>query len=245
MQNNTLPRELTAEFIGTMFILLFGNGVCAMNTLFNLGGYINISFAWGLGVFLGILVSGKISGAHLNPAVTLALATTKRFEAKKVIPYILAQMLGAFVGAMIVFYFYKDKFYLVDPTLSHTAGIFTTFPAVDGFMPSFMAEFIASLILVFSILAIVDFFKNSDFLIPFAVSALIVAIGMSFGGMHGYAMNPARDFSPRLFTYLMGFKDTGINQGNLIWLHAILGPIIGGPIGAILYDFTIGQKNKV
>ena len=222
-----LYRECMAELIGTMFILLFGNGVCAMNTLFNLGGYVNITFAWGLAVFLGIMVSTRISGAHLNPAVTLSLVLTKRFAPAKAPFYILAQMLGAFVGAAIVYYFYQAKFAEVDPTLSHTAGIFTTFPAVTAFMPGFMAEVIATAILMFGILAIVDHCTadKAGFLAPFGVAALIVAIGMSFGGMHGYAMNPARDFSPRLFTALVGFSNNGLSGGSTIWLAGIIQPV--------------------
>jgi glycerol uptake facilitator protein len=241
---NTLFRESIAELIGTMFILLFGNGVCAMNTLFNLGGYVNIAFGWGFAVFLGILVSNRISGAHLNPAVTMSLVLTKRFPVSKAPFYIIAQMLGGFLGAAIVYYFYSAKFAIVDPTLQNTAGIFTTFPAVSGFMPGFMAEVIATAILMFGILAIVEHFiaDKAGFLAPFAVAALIVAIGMSFGGMHGYAMNPARDFSPRLFTALIGFSNNGLTDGTGIWIVGIIGPLIGGPLGAFLYDLTIGFK---
>jgi glycerol uptake facilitator protein len=241
---HNLHREFMAEFIGTMFILLFGNGVCAMNSLFNLGGYTNISIAWGLGVFFGILVSSKISGAHLNPAVTISLVLSKRFSYKKAPFYIMAQMLGGFVGAAIVYYFYLAKFALVDPDLSHSAGIFSTFPAVVAFIPSLMSEIIATAILMFGILAIVEHFvgENAQFLAPFAISALIVGIGMSFGGMHGYAMNPARDFSPRLLTAILGFKHNGLTDGSYIWVVPILGPIIRGPIGTFLYDFTINKK---
>ncbi len=238
-----IVRESMAELIGTMFILLFGNGVCAMNTLFNLGGYVNISFGWGFAVFFGILVSTRISGAHLNPAVTQSLVLTKRFPLSKAPFYVIAQMIGGFLGAAIVYYFYQAKFAEVDPTLSHTAGIFCTFPAVAAFMPGFMAEVIATAILLFGILSIVEHFTldKAAFLAPFAVGALIVAIGMSFGGMHGYAMNPARDFSPRLFTALAGFSHNGLTDGSGIWIAAVAGPLIGGPIGAFLYDLTLGR----
>jgi glycerol uptake facilitator protein len=241
---NTKYREFVAELIGTMFILLFGNGVCAMNNLFNLGGYVNITFGWGLGVFLGILVSTRISGAHLNPAVTIALTLTKRFPLSKVPHYIVAQMIGAFIGAALVYYFYQARFTIVDPQLLHNAGIFTTFPAVPGFMPGFMAEVIATAILLFGILAIVDHFAydNAKWLAPFAVGILIVAIGMSFGGMHGYAMNPARDLSPRILITLLGFANNGLSDGSTIWVAGVFGPLIGGFIGALLYDFTIGKK---
>ncbi len=245
MQNKSLYRECMAELFGTMFILLFGNGVCAMNTLFNLGGYVNITFGWGLGVFLGILVSTRISGAHLNPAVTVSLVITKRFSIIKAPFYIIAQMLGAFLGAAIVYYFYMAKLAEFDPHLIKSAGIFTTFPAVSAFMPGFMAEIIATAILMFGILAIVEHFTydKAGFLAPFAAGALIVAIGMSFGGMHGYAINPARDFSPRLLTAILGFAHNGLTDGSNIWVATVFGPIIGGPIGAILYDMTLGRKN--
>lgn len=246
MQHNKY-QEFMAEMFGTMFILLFGNGVNAMATLFNLGGYTNITFGWGLGVFLGILVSNRITGAHLNPAITIALTLTKRFPAKKAPLFISAQMIGGFIGAALVYFFYSAKFQQVDPSLAHSAGIFTTFPAITtSFMPGFMAEIIATAILMFAILAIVENFINdkAGFLAPFAVAALIVAIGMSFGGMHGYAMNPARDFSPRLFVTLMGFQHTGLGGGSWIWAAPVFGSLIGAPLGAWLFDLTLAKGKK-
>ena len=239
----TTFQETIAEFFGTLFILLFGCGVVAMNVLFNLGGYTNITLGWGAGVFLGILVSNRISGAHLNPAVTLALVLTRRFPAQKMLHYIAAQMLGGFVGAAIVYYFYQAKIALVDPTLSHSAGIFTTFSAVPQFLPGFMAEVIATAILLFGILAIVEHFNSekAGWLAPFAIGGLIVAIGMSFGGMHGYAMNPARDFSPRLFITLMHFQPNGLTDGATDWIAPVFGSLLGGPLGALLYNCTIGR----
>jgi glycerol uptake facilitator protein len=239
-------QEFMAELIGTMFILLFGNGVNAMNSLFNLGGYTDITFAWGLGVFLGILVSNRISGAHLNPAITIALVFTKRFSVKKAPLYIFAQMLGGFLGAAVVYGFYYAKFMQVDPTLSHSAGVFTTFPAISNdFSPGFLAEIIATFILVFAILSIVEHFTldKASFLAPFAVAGLIVGIGMSFGAMHGYAMNPARDFSPRLFVYLVGFSNTGLGGGSYIWMVPVFGSVIGAILGAITFDKTLGNKS--
>jgi glycerol uptake facilitator protein len=242
--SRTHLKEFSAELIGTMFILLFGNGVCAMNSLFNLGGYTNITFGWGLGVFLGIIVSNRISGAHLNPAITIALIVTKRFPIRKAPHYICGQMLGGFIGAALVYYFYQAKFAIIDPTLSSSAGIFSTFPAVSAFMPSLMAEVIATAILMFGILAIVEHFTldKAGFLSPFAVSSLVVAIGMSFGGMHGYAMNPARDFSPRLFTAIMGFANNGLTDGSYIWIVPVIGPIFGAILGAVLYNILKGDN---
>ena len=172
------------------------------------------------------------------------MVVTKRFPLKKSLVYIPAQMLGGFVGAALVYFFYQAKFAVVDPTLTHSAGIFTTFPAVNSFMPGLMAEVIATAVLVFTILSIVEHFTSdkAQFLAPFAVSALIVAIGMSLGGMHGYAMNPARDFSPRLFVALMGFANNGLTNGSTIWIAPVLGSIVGGTLGAIIYDITLGKK---
>lgn len=236
-----------AELLGTMFILLFGNGVNAMATLFNLGGYTNITFGWGIGVFLGILVSNRISGAHLNPAITLALVITKRCSVNKLPLYVSAQMIGGFLGALIVYSFFYAKFVEVDPSLMHTAGIFATFPAIkSSFMPGFLAEIIATAILMFGIFAIGDHFNHekAGYLISFAVAALIVGIGMSFGGMHGYAMNPARDFSPRLLTAILGFKDNGLTDGSFIWAAPVFGSLIGAPLGAFIYDLTLSHRAK-
>jgi glycerol uptake facilitator protein len=153
-------------------------------------------------------------------------------------------MLGAFVGAALVYYFYQAKFAIVDPTLSHSAGIFTTFPAVPAFIPGFMSEIIATAILLFGILAIVDHCTHdkATWLAPFAVGLLIVGLGMSFGGMHGYAMNPARDFSPRVLVTMLGFTNNGLSNGSMIWITGVFAPIIGGSVGAVLYDMTIGAK---
>lgn len=243
----TRYQEFVAEFFGTLFILLFGNGVGAMTALFHLGNHTDITIAWGIGVFLGIVVSNRISGAHLNPAVTLALACTRRFPWGKLPHYIVAQMAGAFVGSALVYYFYAAKIAAVDPHLSSSSGIFTTFSALPLFWPCFMAEVIAAAILLFSILAIVEHFnkEKAGWLSPFAIGGLIVAIGMSFGGMHGYAMNPARDLSPRLFITLMHFQNTGLLHGATDWIAPVFGSLIGAVIGAGLYHLTLGQKPRL
>jgi glycerol uptake facilitator protein len=240
-------RLFMAEMLGTMFILLFGNGVNAMVSLFNLGGYTNITFGWGFGGLLGVLVSSRISGAHLNPAITIALAITRRFPTCQIPLYVTAQMVGGLLGAAVVYGFYAAKFPQVDPTLSHSAAIFTTFPAITtSFYPGLLAEVIATAILLFAILALSEHFEriNASALIPFAVAALIVGIGMSFGGMHGYAMNPARDLSPRLLVTLLGFKHTGLGAGSWVWAAPVMGSLIGAPLGAWLYDLTLAKKDN-
>src|SRR5438067_13560485 len=125
---NTLTAELIAEFLGTMILILFGNGVVAMVVLFDKGGYTNITLGWGLAVTMGIYIAGKISGAHLNPAVTLALAVFRDFPWKKVLPYMLVQVAGAFVAAGVVYLNYHPQFIAMAPGLDHTARVFTTFP---------------------------------------------------------------------------------------------------------------------
>ena len=124
-----LSTELIAEFFGTFVLILFGNGVVAMSVLFDKGGYTNITLAWGLAVTMGIYIAGKITGAHLNPAVTLALAVWRGFPWSKVLPYFIVQVAGAFAAAALVYWNYRPQFLTVDPTLDRTAGVFTTFPA--------------------------------------------------------------------------------------------------------------------
>ncbi|MEN6608118.1 MAG: MIP/aquaporin family protein, partial [Bryobacteraceae bacterium] len=230
------------EFIGTMVLLLFGNGVVAMVVLLDKGGWTNISFAWGLGVTMGVYIAGRVSGAHLNPAVTIALAAFRGFPWRKVIPYCVAQTAGAFVAAAAVFLNYRPAFAQVDPTLEKTAGIFTTFPAFPAApMGGLIDQIIGTALLLLMIMAIVDERNQlpSAGLAPLSIGLIVVAIGMSFGGMHGYAINPARDFGPRLFTVLAGFKNNGLTDGSMVFWIPIAGPIVGGLIGAAMYDFGI------
>lgn len=248
MKSN-LTAELLAEFLGTLVLILFGNGVVAMVKLFGHGvqsevvngGFTNITFAWGLGVTMGIYIAGKTSGAHLNPAVTLPLAMFRGFPWSKVVPYCLAQTLGAFVGAALVFWNYHPAFLAADPTLEHTAGIFTTFPAFPA-QPSagLLDQVIGTALLLLLIFAIIDERNQPPAnLGPLMIGLVVVAIGMSFGGMHGYAINPARDFGPRLFTVFAGFKNNGLIDGSLVFWVPIVGPLIGGILGALVYDFGI------
>ena len=239
----TKKSEFLAEIIGSMFIALFGCGVVASVVVGNNGAPINIHIAWGLAVTFGIYASGKISGAHLNPAVTLALAVTGRFQWSKVWYYIVAQMIGFFIGAAIVFAVYYGKWIEVDPNFENTAGVFATFPAVPGFLYGFIDQVVGTFILIFLILTTGDA-NNTPAganLGPIIVGLIIVAIGTSFGFMHGYAINPARDLGPRLFAVLVGFKNNVLTDGSNVWIVPIVGPIVGGIFGAIVYDVTIGN----
>lgn len=250
MKTKPLLPELVAEYLGTMVLLLFGCGVVAMVVLFGRdaptglvnGGYTNITLAWGLGVTMGIYVAGRTSGAHLNPAVTLALAVFRGFPWRKVVPYSIAQTAGALTAAALVFWNYYPAFLRVDPSLSETAGIFTTFPAFpDAPTAGFLDQVIGTALLLLMILAITDE-RNQPAAAPFApvlIGLVVVAIGMSFGSMHGYAINPARDFGPRLFTVLAGFRNNGLTDGGYTFLVPIFGPLLGGVIGAGVYDWGI------
>jgi glycerol uptake facilitator protein len=241
--------ELVAEFFGTLVLILFGNGVVAMVVLFGHGvpgeivngGYSNINFAFGIGVTMGIYIAGRISGAHLNPAVTLALAAFRGFSWVKVIPYSLAQIAGAFCASAIVFWDYHLQFLKVDPNLDHTAGVFTTFPAFpDVLSAGLVDQTIGTAILVFLIFALIDERNQPPAnLTPILIGTIVVGIGMAFGGMHGYAINPARDFGPRLFTVVAGFKNNGLTDGPAVFWVPIVGPLLGGVIGAAAYDFGV------
>jgi glycerol uptake facilitator protein len=240
---------LVAEFFGTMVLLLIGEGVNAMTTLFGKGapgeivngGYTDIALAWGIAVTLGIYVANKYSGAHLNPAVTLSLAVFKGFSWKRVLPYMTAQFLGAFTAAALVYWNYRPAFQAFDPGLEKTAGIFCTFPAFPAVPTAgLFDQILGTAILMFLILAIgegVDGDKTN--LAPILIGLVVVAIGMAFGGMHGYAINPARDFGPRMFTVVAGFKNNGLTDGSMVFWVPIVGPFVGGLIGTAAHEYGL------
>ena len=247
---NKLLGELAAEFFGTAVLIAFGTGVVAMVVLFGSGapgeivngGYTNIALAWGLAVTLGVYVSGKISGGHLNPAVTLALAVFRGFPWAKVVPYTLAQLAGAFAGAALVFFNYKSQFLKFDPALEKTAGVFCTFPAFRD-LPSvgFFDQVLGTALLLFLVLAVTDERNTPPAanLTPVVVGLIVVAIGMSFGALHGYAINPARDLGPRLLTVVAGFKNNGLTDGSGVFWVPIVAPLLGGIIGAAAWDYGV------
>jgi len=250
MKDDRLLAELIAEFLGTFVLILFGCGVVAMVVLFPTttpgelihGGYTNITIGWGLAVTMGIYVAGKISGAHLNPAVTLSVAIFRGFPWKKVLPYSIAQIAGAFAAAAIVYKNYLPAFQQVDPHLEKTAGIFTTFPAFPS-MPQagFLDQVIGTALLLLLIFAITDELNTppGSNMAPLMIGLVVVAIGMSFGGMHGYAINPARDFGPRLWTVVAGFHNNGLTDGARVWWVPVVAPLVAGVHRAAVYDFGI------
>jgi glycerol uptake facilitator protein len=245
-----LGHELIAEFFGTMMILLFGIGVVAqVVATTGLGDHNSIAWSWGLGVMLGIYVAGRISGAHLNPAVTVAFATFRGFPWRKVAPYIAAQVAGAFVAALIVRWDYTEVLDKFDP--GHTLKsqfVFSTLPG-NGANPvsdlgAFRDQIIGTAILVFLIFAITDGRNTSPLanLAPLIIGLLVVGIGMAFGTDAGYAINPARDFGPRLAEYLTGYSHAWRDQyGHLYFWVPIAGPVIGALIGAALYHYLLAR----
>ncbi|MFC9975490.1 MIP/aquaporin family protein [Spirillospora sp. NPDC127200] len=252
----SLAREMSAEFAGTLILILFGVGVVAQVTAGNitgentLGDHDSIAWAWGIAVVLGVYVSAAISGGHINPAVTFALAVTRRFPWSKVAPYVLAQTLGAFVAALIVRWNYTEVLAKADP--GHTIksqGVFSTLPG-NGTLPvgtwgAFRDQIIGTAILLFVVLALTDARNRPPLanLTPVAIGLLVVAIGMAWGTDAGYAINPARDFGPRLAQFLTGYGGAWRDQyGDLYFWVPIVGPLVGGVVGAFLYDLLIGRN---
>jgi glycerol uptake facilitator protein len=260
--------EYLSEFLGTMVLILFGCGVVAMavaalnqsgrgTKIFDASGdWLLIAFGWGIGVALAVYVAGGISGAHINPAITLALAIRRGFPWNKVPGYWAAQIVGAFVGAAVVYAVYKGAIDSYERANSVSRGasnsvatfsIFATFPApyLHNWVGPFVDQVVGTALLAGIVFAITDPRNQPPQanLAPFIVGLIVLAIGMSFGANAGYAINPARDFGPRLFAGIAGWGDIALpgNYGNVntfFWIP-IVGPLVGGVIGALVYDFLI------
>jgi glycerol uptake facilitator protein len=233
-----------AEYIGTLLLILLGNGVVAnvvlTDTKGHNSGWIVITTAWGLGVYVGVVVAGPYSGAHLNPAVTLAMAISGKFAWANVLPYILAQMLGAMSGAFLVWLMYRDHFNrTTDPGLQLAA--FCTSPAIYNPIANLISEAVGTFVLTYTVFYITGAeITGSRTLIGLgSVGALPVAflvwvIGLSLGGSTGYAINPARDLAPRIMHTLLPMKGKGKSNWSYAWIP-LLGPFIGAVIGALVY----------
>jgi glycerol uptake facilitator protein len=264
----TLPGELAAEFLGTFVLILFGTGSVAMavaalnqsgrgTLIFNAAGdWLLIAWGWGLAVALGVYVAGGVTGAHLNPAVTFANALRRGFPWSKVLPYCGAQLVGAFVGAALVYTNYHDAInsyeaahHIVRGTADSvtTFSIFATFPApyFSNWFGPFLDEVIGTGLLICVLFGLTDERNQPPKanLAPFIVGLVVVAIGISFGANSGYAINPARDLGPRLLTWIEGWGKVAVpgdygNVNSYMWIP-IVGPLVGAAIGAVVYDFFI------
>ena len=223
-----------AEIIGTSMILLFGCGVVAGVLLdkskSNGGGWIVVTFAWAIGVTLGIYASGQFSGAHLNPAVTIALAAAGKFPWASVPSYIAAQFIGAMLGALLVYLAYLPHWgETKDPGLK--LAVFSTGPAIRSTGANFICEFIATFILMFAIM-LIGANKYADGLGPIAVGILILGMGLSFGGPTGYALNPARDLGPRIMHAILPIDGKGDSDWSYSWIP-VVAPICGAVCAAL------------
>jgi MIP family channel proteins len=233
-------------------LIAFGAGVVAQVVLSNKqnGEYLSINIAWGFAVTMGIYIAGGVSGAHLNPAVTMALASRRDIPWSKFLPYSIAQIAGGFAGAAIVFLVYRAAFDNFDGGArmiageKGSAGFFATYPqpylSTTG---ALIDQIIGTALLLLVIRAIGDTRNNAaGALGPIVVGFLVMAIGMAFGMNAGYAINPARDLGPRLFTAIAGWSFDVFRVYNLYFWVPIVGPLIGGPLGALVYDVLIGRR---
>ncbi|NBE92985.1 aquaporin family protein [Nonomuraea sp. KC401] len=244
-----LAGELLAEFAGTAVLILFGCGVVASVVAAEVGDHDSIAWAWGLGVVLGVYTAARTSGGHINPAVTLGFAVFQGFPWRKVLPYVLAQTAGAFVAALIVRWNFTEILAMADPghTLK-TQIVFSTLPG-NGTLPvdmwgGFRDQIIGTAILLFLVFALIDTRNMAPDanMGPFVIGLIVVAIGMAFGTNAGYAINPARDFGPRLASFLTGYHGAWRDQyGDLYFWVPIIGPLLGGLLGAGLYQALISR----
>ncbi len=257
----SLSGELLAEFIGTLILIFIGAG-CVAGLVLTGATYSQweISVIWGLGVTMAIYITGAVSGTHINPAVTIALMIFRDFPRKKVLPYIASQVAGAFTGAALVYTMYRGAFLEFEQQTGmvrgsmeslQTAGIFSTYPqSYVGNLQALFIEIVITAFLLMVIFAVTDE-RNVNApkgkYAPFAgllIGLTIAIIGSSFGALTGFAMNPARDFGPKLFTAVAGWGATGIPGPNNYFWVPIAGPIIGAIFGGFVYDFAV-RKNIV
>jgi glycerol uptake facilitator protein len=265
----TVGGELLAEFLGTLVLIAFGDGVVAMavaalnqsgrgTEIFAASGdWLLIAWGWALAVAFGVYVAGGVSGAHINPAVTLALAVKRDFPWRKVIPYWAAQLLGAFVGAALVYLVYHHAIGSFEAAKGITRGtlggaadstptfsIFATFPAPyfgSSMIGPLVDQIVGTAFLLMFVLALTDERNQPPKanLAPLLVGLAVAAIGMSFGANAGYAINPARDFGPRFFAWLAGWGQVALpGVHGYVWVP-IVGPLVGGVVGAVVYDLFI------
>lgn len=237
----TLVTKCIFEFIGTLVLILLGDGVCCATSLNKSkaqgAGWVVVTLGWGLAVMCGVFIAGPYSGAHLNPAVTLGFALAGQFEWCAVLPYIVAQMLGGFTGAVLVYLFYKDHFDATDDA-GTKLGVFCTMPAIMNKGRNFFCEVLASWLLVFVILALGNKENLPEVgmgeLGAFPVTMLIMSIGMSLGATTGYAINPARDLAPRIAHAILPIKGKGESGWGYSWVP-VAGPVAGGLLAALTY----------
>jgi MIP family channel proteins len=250
-----VARELLAEFLGTFVLIVFGCASVAQVLLsrHTSGEYLSINLGWALGVTLGVYVAGGVSGGHLNPAVTVALAVLRRFSWGKVVPYCLAQLVGAFAASAVVYAAYFDALNEFDGGVRQvlgpqgTAAIWATYPQpfLAPLPGGVVDQVVGTALLVLCVFALSDKrnLAPAANLAPLLIGGVVLAIGMTFGYNSGYAINPARDFAPRLFTYVAGWGTEVFRAGGSWWWVPIVGPLVGGVLGGWIYDVLIARRH--
>ncbi|MEO5980173.1 MAG: MIP/aquaporin family protein [Chryseolinea sp.] len=227
-----------AEFFGTMILILLGEGVVAgvllKDSKAENAGWLTTVVSWGLAVTLSIYAVGRISGAHLNPAITLALLYTGDFPASQVPGYLLAQFSGAFCGAVLVWIHYFPHWKITDDPAKKLA-VFCTAPAIRSPLSNLVSEVIATAVLLLGILFIGEN-KFTEGLNPLVVGGLIMAIGLCLGGTTGFAINPARDLAPRFAHFILPIAGKGSSDWSYSWIP-VAGPVIGGLLGATIFKY--------
>lgn len=225
------------EVLGTFLLIFLGNGVVAnvllKDTKGHGAGWILINLAWGLSVFVGVFVTADSSGAHLNPAVTIGLALAGKFSWDLVTGYILAQMIGAIIGAVTVWVHYKDHYAITEDTDLKLAT-FSTAPAIRNTVSNLLSEALGTFVLVLGVLYMAAPDVGLGAINALPVALLVVVIGMSLGGTTGYAINPARDLGPRIAHFTLPIKGKGSSDWAYAWIP-VLGPILGGALAAAIY----------
>lgn len=232
-----------AEFIGTAVILIFGAGVVANvilnKTKGNSSGWIVITFGWAVGVFTGVLIAGPVSGANLNPAVTLALVLTKKLELALLPMYMIAQLTGAMTGGLIVWLAYKKHFDATDDAETKLA-VFVTIPAIRSYWYNVMTEAIGTFVLILAVLYMAKPEVGLGALDALPVALVILGLGLALGGPTGYAINPARDLGPRFLHFLLPITGKGSSDWKYAWVP-ILGPFIGASLASLVYLLFTGS----
>jgi glycerol uptake facilitator protein len=235
--------DITAEFIGTMILILLGNGVVA-NVVLNgtkghNSGWMVITTAWGLAVFVGVVIAAPFSGAHLNPCVTIGLAIAHKFAWTKVPAFVAAQLVGAMVGQTLVWLFYKDHYAITEDQDAKRAT-FCTSPAIRKISSNLISEIIGTFVLIFVIFYFTDAHvgKNTPIglgsLGAIPVAFLVWVIGLALGGTTGYAINPVRDLGPRIMHAILPIHQKGSSDWRYAWIP-IVGPIVGASLAALAY----------
>ena len=253
-----LRPALLGEFLGTTLLVVLGEGVVAADVLMNeTSDKMTVTTAWGLAVALAVYLCGRLSGGHVNPAVTLALAARGEFPRSRVFPYWAAQLAGAFAGALIVYADYGEAFHAFERDEHITrglmeggklvgkgaggAGVFANYPAFDSTWRNVFSEFLGTAVLLMGVRALTDK-RNAGpggYLEPLALGALVWAIGLSLGAPTGYAINPARDFGPRVASALLGWGSAVFQSHGYYFWVPIVAPLAGGLAGTYLYDFAV------